>query len=36
MVACEVIIKGTTMIAAEESIGNIKMQLNAILTEVEE
>lgn len=36
MVACEVIIKGTTMIAAEESIGNIKMQLNAILTDVEE
>ncbi len=36
MVVCEVIIKGTTMIAAEESIGNIKMQLNAILTEVEE
>ncbi len=32
--ACEVIIKGATMIAAEESIGNIKMQLNAILTEV--
>lgn len=31
--ACEVIIQGATMIAAEESIGNIKMQLNAILTE---
>jgi chemotaxis protein MotA len=34
--ACEVIIKGSSMIAAEESIGNIKMQLNAILVEVEE
>ncbi len=32
--ACEVIIHGAAMIAAEESIGNIKMQLNAILTEV--
>ena len=34
--ACEVIIHGATMIAAEESIGNIKMQLNAILVEVAE
>jgi chemotaxis protein MotA len=34
--ACEVIIQGATMIAAEESIGNIKMQLNAILVETEE
>lgn len=34
--ACEVIIHGAVMIAAEESIGNIKMQLNAILTEVVE
>lgn len=34
--ACEVIIQGATMIAAEESIGNIKMQLNAILVEIEE
>lgn len=33
---CEVIIKGTSMIAAEESIGNIKMQLNSILVEVDE
>lgn len=33
---CEVIIKGASMIAAEESIGNIKMQLNSILVEVEE
>ncbi len=31
--ACEVIILSTTMIAAEESIGNIKMQLGAILVE---
>ncbi|QOG12014.1 motility protein A [Arcobacter sp. FWKO B] len=29
--ACEIIIQGATMIAAEESIGNIKMKLNAIL-----
>jgi chemotaxis protein MotA len=35
-VACEVIILGSSMIAAEESIGNIKMQLNSILTDVEE
>lgn len=34
--ACEVIIQGATMIAAEESIGNIKMQLNAILVEAQE
>ena len=34
--ACEVIIQGATMIAAEESIGNIKMQLNAILLEPNE
>ena len=34
--SCEVIIQGATMIAAEESIGNIKMQLNAILVEAKE
>jgi chemotaxis protein MotA len=34
--ACEVIILGSSMIAAEESIGNIKMQLNSILTDVED
>ena len=34
--ACEVIILGATMIAAEESIGNIKMQLNAILVDASE
>ena len=34
--ACEVIIHGATMIAAEESIGNIKMQLNSILVEPNE
>ncbi len=34
--ACEVIIKGASMIAAEESIGNIKMQLNSILVDSEE
>jgi chemotaxis protein MotA len=31
--ACEVIITGTAMISAEESIGNIKMKLNAMLVE---
>ncbi len=31
--AYEVIIQGASMVAAEESIGNIKMQLNAILIE---
>jgi len=35
-VACEVIILGSSMIAAEESIGNIKMQLNSILIDIEE
>lgn len=34
--ACEVIIAGTAMIAAEDSIGNIKMKLNAILAEIPE
>jgi len=34
--ANEVIITGATMIAAEESIGNIKMKLNAILVDVPE
>lgn len=36
MTACEVIISGASMIAAEESIGNIKMKLNSILVEVPE
>jgi chemotaxis protein MotA len=31
MVACQIIIQGSHMIAAEESIGNIKMKLGAIL-----
>ncbi len=31
--ACEIIIEGARMIAAEESIGNIKMRLNAVLVE---
>ncbi len=34
--SCEVIISGAAMIAAEDSIGNIKMKLNAILVEVPE
>lgn len=34
--AYEIIIKGTMMIAEEESIGNIKMQLNSILVDTEE
>jgi len=33
---CEIIIQGASMIAAEESIGNIKMQLNSVLVDVEE
>ncbi len=33
VVTCEIIIEGARMIAAEESIGNIKMQLNAVLVE---
>ncbi|AXX93138.1 flagellar motor protein MotA [Malaciobacter molluscorum LMG 25693] len=36
MTACEVIISGASMIAAEESIGNIKMKLNSILVEIPE
>ncbi|MEA1915870.1 MAG: MotA/TolQ/ExbB proton channel family protein [Campylobacterota bacterium] len=36
MTACEVIVMGSAMIAAEESIGDIKMKLNAALVEVEE
>ena len=36
VVYCEVVIKGTSMIAAEESIGNIKMQLNSVLVEIPE
>lgn len=31
---CEIIIEGASMIAAEESIGNIKMRLNATLVDV--
>ena len=31
MIACQIIIQGAHMIAAEESIGNIKMKLGAIL-----
>ncbi|NQY22617.1 MAG: MotA/TolQ/ExbB proton channel family protein [Campylobacteraceae bacterium] len=34
--ANEVVIAGTAMIASEESIGNIKMKLNAILVEIPE
>ncbi|MCJ8327049.1 MAG: MotA/TolQ/ExbB proton channel family protein [Campylobacterales bacterium] len=36
IIANEVIISGAAMIAAEESIGNIKMRLNAILVEMPE
>ena len=36
MIACETIILGASMIAAEESIGDIKMKLNAALVEVAE
>ncbi|MEA3276258.1 MAG: DUF4157 domain-containing protein [Pseudomonadota bacterium] len=34
--ACQIIIQGAHMIAAEESIGNIKMKLGAIMPSVEE
>lgn len=36
MIACQIIIQGAHMIAAEESIGNIKMKLGAIMPSVEE
>jgi len=36
MIACSVIVQGASMIAAEESIGDIKMKLNATLVEVAE
>lgn len=36
MNTCDIIIMGAAMIAAEESIGDIKMKLNAILVETEE
>jgi len=31
MVACQIIVQGAFMIASEESIGNVKMKLGAIL-----
>lgn len=34
VINCEIIIEGASMIAAEESIGNIKMRLNATLVDV--
>ena len=36
MVACQVILQGAYMIASEESIGNVKMKLGAIMPAVEE
>lgn len=36
MISCDIIIQGAHMIAAEESIGNIKMKLGAITPVVEE
>lgn len=36
MTACEMIIMGASMIAAEESIGDIKMKLNAALVDIGE
>lgn len=36
MISCDIIIQGAHMIAAEESIGNIKMKLGAITPSVEE
>jgi len=35
-VACQIIIQGAHMIASEESIGNVKMKLGAIMPSVEE
>jgi len=36
MISCQIIIQGAHMIASEESIGNVKMKLGAILPAVEE
>lgn len=36
MISCEIIIQGAHMIASEESIGNVKMKLGAIMPAVEE
>ena len=36
MVACQIVIQGAHMIASEESIGNVKMKLGAIMPSVEE
>jgi len=36
MIACQIIIQGAHMIAAEESIGNVKMKLGAIMPSQEE
>jgi chemotaxis protein MotA len=36
MISCQIIIQGAHMIAAEESIGNIKMKLGAIMPATEE
>ncbi|PIF04105.1 MAG: flagellar motor protein MotA [Arcobacter sp.] len=36
MISCQIIIQGAHMIASEESIGNVKMKLGAIMPQVEE
>jgi len=36
MISCQIIIQGAHMIASEESIGNVKMKLGAIMPPVEE
>ena len=36
MISCQIVIQGTFMIASEESIGNVKMKLGAIMPAVEE
>lgn len=36
MISCQIIIEGAHMIASEESIGNVKMKLGAIMPDVEE
>ena len=36
MISCQIIIQGAHMIASEESIGNVKMKLGAIMPAVED
>ena len=36
MISCQIIIQGAHMIASEESIGNVKMKLGAIMPAIED